>query len=106
MAFQRVSSLAQVQPGWVIEVKIDRHPYAVVNHSGEIVCLDGECPCTGGPLGHGAIRSELLVCPWHGWRFDCLTGICAYDESIRVNRFPVKVEGEDILVDVTQPLPE
>jgi nitrite reductase/ring-hydroxylating ferredoxin subunit len=106
MAFVRVASLTQVQPGWVFEAKVDGHPYAVCNHEGEIHCLDGECPCTGGPLGQGAIRQDLLVCPWHGWRFDYRDGVCAYDDSIKICKFAVKVEGQDILIDPAQKINE
>jgi nitrite reductase/ring-hydroxylating ferredoxin subunit len=87
-----------------MEAKIDKHPYAICNHEGEIHCLDGECPCTGGPLGQGAIRHDMLVCPWHGWRFDYRNGVCAYDDSIKIAKYPVKIEGEDILVDVDNPI--
>ncbi len=104
MAFKRVGSLAECKPGWVMEAKIDKHPYAICNHEGEIHCLDGECPCTGGPLGQGAIRHDMLVCPWHGWRFDYRNGVCAYDDSIKIAKYPVKIEGEDILVDVDNPI--
>jgi nitrite reductase/ring-hydroxylating ferredoxin subunit len=104
MAYVKVGAAAALPDGEVFEAKVDGHPYAVCNAGGQIHCLDGECPCTGGPLSQGAIRHELLVCPWHGWRFDYKTGICAYDDSIQVAMFPVKVEDGDIYVDVTEPL--
>ena len=90
--------------GETMEASVDGHPYAVCHAGGAVHCLDGECPCTGGPLSQGAIRHGLLVCPWHGWRFDYKTGVCAYDASIKVARFPVKIEDGDIYVDVTRPL--
>jgi nitrite reductase/ring-hydroxylating ferredoxin subunit len=107
MAFVKVGSLKDVQPGWVLEAHVDGHPYAVFRddrEEGELYCLDGECPCTGGPLGQGAVREGMLVCPWHGWRYDCKTGVCAYDDSIKIDRFPVKTEGDDVLIDVATPL--
>jgi nitrite reductase (NADH) small subunit len=104
MAFVKVGSADSLAPGDVMEAVVDGHPYAVCNAGGAIHCLDGECPCTGGPLSQGAIRHELLVCPWHGWRFDYNTGICAYDDSIKIATFPTKVENGDIYIDVTEPL--
>jgi len=104
MAFIKVSTLDELQPGWVTKADVDGHPYALVNDGGEVRCVDGECPCTGGPLGDGALRDGLVICPWHGWRYDCQTGVCAYDDSVKIGVFPVKIEGQDILIDVTQPL--
>ena len=104
MAFVKVADISALPDGETMEAKIAGHPYAVCNAGGTLHCLDGECPCTGGPLSQGAIRHDLLVCPWHGWRFDYNTGVCAYDDSIKVARFPVKVEDGAIFVDVTRPL--
>jgi len=101
MAFVKVATLSNLKPGWSTEVQLDGHPYAICNLDGEIHAMDGSCCCTGGPLGHGAIRDGLLICPWHGWRFDIRTGICAYDEDICQTKFPVKIEGDDILIDVS-----
>lgn len=100
MAFVRVGSLSQLQPGWVLEARIDGQTYALCNSGGEIHALDGSCPCTGGPLGQGALRDDLLVCPWHGWRFDCRSGVSAYDPEIRVAKVPVKISGGDIFLDI------
>jgi nitrite reductase/ring-hydroxylating ferredoxin subunit len=103
VAFVKVGSVSALQPGWVLEARIGENYYAVCNTGGGIHCLDGECPCTGGPLSQGALRNDLLVCPWHGWRFD-RNGVCAYDDSIRIAAFPVKIEGDHILIDVSQPI--
>ena len=104
MAYIKVADISALPDGETMDAKVDGHPYAVCNAGGALHCLDGECPCTGGPLSQGAIRHDLLVCPWHGWRFDYKTGVCAYDDSIKIARFPVKVEDGAILVDVTRPL--
>jgi nitrite reductase (NADH) small subunit len=93
MAFVRVATVSELQPGWVKEVRVDGQSYALCNSGGEIHALDGSCPCTGGPLGQGALREDLLVCPWHGWRFDCRT----------VAKFPVRISGDDILLEIGSP---
>ena len=85
-----------------MEAEVDGETYAICNVDGEIHAFEGSCPCTGGPLGHGALRENLLVCPWHGWRYDYRTGVSAYNENIRIAKFPVKVEGDDILIDLPE----
>ena len=106
MAFIKIAAAGEVDSNEVLEAKIDGHFYAVCRVDGELHCLDGECPCTGGPLSQGAIRHGLLVCPWHGWRFDYQTGVCAYDDSLKIAKFAIKEEGGDVLIDVSRPINE
>jgi len=41
-----------------------------------------------------------VVCPWHSWAFNVDTGVAEPPERARVDVFPVKVEGEDVLVNL------
>lgn len=72
--------------------------YAVCNAGGEIHALDGICPHAGGPLGQGALHGTTLVCPWHAWEFDCRAN--ETEDGLLPAKFPVKIEGDDIFVDV------
>ena len=99
MAFQKVATLAEVPPGSVTEVMVDGNPVAVCNAGGRVHALGGTCPHQGGPLGQGALNGELVTCPWHAWDFHCATGENNFDPTVRVETYPVKIEGDDILVD-------
>ena len=103
MAFVKVGSLSKLPPGSVMEALVGDGTYAVCNAGGEIYALDGICPHSGGPLGQGALHGTTLVCPWHAWEFDCRTRV--KDSEAReiddlVAKFPVKIDGDDILIDV------
>jgi len=80
---------------------VGENSYAVCNVDGELHALDGICPHAGGPLGEGALHGDILVCPWHAWEFNCRTGANDFDPDVVVPTFPVKVEGGDILLDVS-----
>ena len=67
---------------------------------GELKALDNLCPHRRGPLGQGWVEGEAVVCPWHSWAFDLETGVADYPEGERVRVFAVRVQGEDVLVDV------
>ncbi len=99
MAFVKVLSLAQLPPGELTEVLAGGVPIAVCNVSGEIRAIGGVCPHQSGPLGHGAMNGENIVCPWHAWEFSCVTGRNDYDPETRVVVYGVRVDGDDILVD-------
>jgi nitrite reductase/ring-hydroxylating ferredoxin subunit len=100
MAFVKVGSLAALPPGSVMEAEVGEGTYAICNVGGELSALDGICPHAGGPLGQGNVDGDKVVCPWHEWAYSCRTGVNDYDENVKLAMFPVKVDGDDILIDV------
>ena len=102
MPFVKIGSLANLQPGSVMEAEVGGRTYAVCNSGGKLHALDGVCPHAGGPLGQGALQDHMLVCPWHGWEYDCRSGENDFDPTIRVQPFAVRTDGDDILIDVPE----
>ena len=84
------------------EVSLDGTPFALCNHEGEVHALWGTCPHAYGPVGQGLLHGPWVVCPWHEWAFDCRTGANDYDAAVKLDRFAIKVEGDDILLDPRQ----
>jgi nitrite reductase (NADH) small subunit len=62
--------------------------------------MAGVCLHRGGPLGQGALHGNHVVCPWHAWEWDCRTGANGYNPDQKLAKYPVKIEGEDILIDI------
>jgi nitrite reductase/ring-hydroxylating ferredoxin subunit len=87
-------------PGASRQVEYGPLTLVLCNHDGVIRALDGLCPHRNGPLGHGAFANGRLVCPWHAWEFDCVTGQYDYDPSIRLATYPVLLQHGHILVDL------
>lgn len=83
-----------------MEAEVGEGTYAICNADGEVHALEGICPHAGGPLGQGALHGFTLVCPWHGWEYDCRTGANDMDPDVVVPKVAVKVQGDDILIDV------
>lgn len=84
----------------MIQAEVGERAFAICNLGGELHALDGVCPHAGGPLGEGILDGERLICPWHAWEYDCRTGANDYDENVKLAKFAVKAEGDDVLVDV------
>ena len=36
--------------------------------------LDNRCPHQGGPLGDGQIENGYVICPWHAYEYDPVSG--------------------------------
>lgn len=96
----KVGTLSTVPPGTVTEVVVGEDSYAVCNVAGEVCVLNGICPHSGGPLGQGALNGDNVVCPWHAWEYNCHTGVNDYDDTVKVETYAIRTEGDDILADL------
>jgi nitrite reductase/ring-hydroxylating ferredoxin subunit len=99
MAFVKVGSLSALPPGSVMEVVLGEDSYAICNREGELHALGGICPHAGGPIGQGTMQDASVVCPWHEWSYNCATGENDFDPAVKLDKFAIKVEGDDILLD-------
>ncbi len=96
----RVARLSELPEGQVIESEAAGRPVAVCNVAGELFAVEGICPHAGGRLGHGALNGVWLTCPWHAWEFDCRTGEHDYNPSVKLERYPVRVQDGDIVIEL------
>ena len=88
----------------------DGGTFAAVLASGERVCLirqgdkvsalRDECAHQGMPLSAGEVLPDgTIECPWHGARFDCLTGVVQQGPATdALTAYPVRIEGNRVLV--------
>ena len=113
-----VAAAADLPPGQRKIVEIGRREIGVFNIGGKFYALRNICPHKGGPLCRGRLRplvvspgvyqidhqreNQILKCPWHQWEFDIETGRALYDDSLRVKTYPVRREGEDIVLYLDQ----
>jgi nitrite reductase (NADH) small subunit len=100
-------------------VEVGGHRIGLFRVGEELHALADRCPHRGAPLcssgriataielrdGHPALGAPdtLVRCPWHKWDFDIATGRCAVDARLRVRRYAVRVEGDDVVVTLRHP---
>lgn len=93
----------------------------VFNVGGEFFALRNICPHKRGPLCTGEVAGrssthappsvtagyvgyerdgEIIRCPWHAWQFDIKTGECLVDPAMRVKTYPIRVDGDELVVDI------
>jgi nitrite reductase (NADH) small subunit len=72
----------------------------IANVAGVYSAMDGECPHRGGPLGQGMVRLGRVVCPWHGWAWDPVTGAAEQDPKMKVASYPMRIEGGDVMIEI------
>ncbi|MCM8794935.1 MAG: Rieske 2Fe-2S domain-containing protein [Candidatus Omnitrophica bacterium] len=98
--FYKVLTLGDLPPGQGKTVRVGNQTVAVFNVNGRIYATGNSCVHRGGPLGEGHLEGTTVTCPWHAWRFDVTTGESQVSPDAKVPTFPVKIEGEDILVGI------
>ena len=98
--FVKVAAVSDLAPGKVIQVRAKDRMIALANIHGIFYALDNICIHRGGPLGLGYVEGHCIECPWHGWQFDCRTGMMGNDPGMKIPTYEVKIEGDDVLVAV------
>ncbi len=57
-----------------LRVDVAGDGFRVVEHEGRLLAHALVCPHLGGPLDDAQVEAGAVICPWHGYRFDCETG--------------------------------
>ena len=104
MAFERVCTLSDVPEPGSLRVELDDIDIAVVRFEGDIYAIEDVCSHEEVPLSEGDVEefkgAPTIECWKHGSCFDLRTGEptnLPATEPVPV--YPVRVEGEDVLVD-------
>lgn len=98
--FVKVATMTEVPEGATRAVDASGTPVALYNVSGRVYATSNTCPHRGGPLGEGDLNGATVTCPWHAFQFDVATGRCATNPALSVGCYAVRVDGQDILVEV------
>jgi nitrite reductase (NADH) small subunit len=104
--------------GAVRMLEIGGHRIGLYRVSGSLYALADRCPHRGAPLCSGMIttpvetegdqitlgaRRSIVRCPWHKWEFEIATGRSLVDARLRVRRYAVRLDGDDVVVTLEQP---
>jgi nitrite reductase (NADH) small subunit len=87
-------------PGEAREITVAGRVVCFANVNGSISAIDNICLHRGGPIGQGVIEKAKVVCPWHGWQWDPVTGQAAHNPNARVAVYPIKLEGDDVYIQI------
>jgi nitrite reductase/ring-hydroxylating ferredoxin subunit len=109
MTYVRVASVRDAPAGKIVPIEAGGLKLLLANVDGIYHAAQRKCPHLGFNLCRGALDGPAVVCPLHKAKFDLATGRIDRDPKLLfINMkakndlavYPVKVDGEDILVDV------
>jgi 3-phenylpropionate/trans-cinnamate dioxygenase ferredoxin subunit len=102
----RACALDEIAEGGARAVEVDGVEIAVVRSGDQVYAIHDECSHASVPLSEGDVEDGEIECWLHGSMFDLRTGKAVNLPATEpVPVYAVRIEGEDVLVDVTSPVP-
>jgi 3-phenylpropionate/trans-cinnamate dioxygenase ferredoxin subunit len=104
-----------LKDGQMKAIKAGGREVLLVKVGGKFLAADNTCPHMGGKLAQGKLEGTVVTCPLHASQFDLKDGrvirwtnwpgvVVAATKLIRrpraIKTYPVKVEGDRVLVEV------
>lgn len=103
MNFVRVCGLTELEEDTPKRVELDGVPVSVVRTAGEVFAINDICSHANVSLSEGEVEDCSIECWLHGSSFDLRTGKPnALPATRPVPVYPVQIQGDDVLVSVTQ----
>jgi 3-phenylpropionate/trans-cinnamate dioxygenase ferredoxin subunit len=103
MTYVRAAALSELEEDTPTRVELDGVPVSLVRTEGEVFAINDICSHANVSLSEGEVENCHIECWLHGSSFDLRTG---KPDSLPATQpvpvYPVKIEGDDVLVSVTQ----
>lgn len=88
-------SVTSLPDGTPVRMELaDGNSLVIIRLDSHIQAFRNECAHLGLPIDGGTIdrESRTITCPWHGFRFDCLSGECLTAPQAQLEPIPLRVE--------------
>ena len=73
-------------------------PFRLMELNGALIAHSTVCPHWLGPLGDAPVEVGTVRCPWHGYRFDVVSGACIGRPALKLDTAPaIRVENGRVL---------
>ena len=66
-----------------------------------VFALEDRCPHAGGPLSDGIVHDKCVTCPLHNWVISLEDGEAQGADEGRVRTFPIRVDGERVMLQLS-----
>ena len=101
MTFRKACTRDDLWEGEMVEVDVGEHAVLLVcADGGEVRAFQATCPHQDIPLAEGKFDGRVLTCRAHQWTFDAGTGRGINPGDCRLAEYPVRMDGDDVLVEV------
>ena len=100
----RIATFAELDPSKPVHALVADVDLVIVRwpDADEVSVLYGRCLHRGALLADGEIRGEDLICGVHGWDYRFRTGVSAYTNTERLEKFSHWIEDGVVFVDADE----
>ena len=105
MSFQKAAAIEDLWSGEMTCVEVEGESILLINIDEHVYAYADACPHQNSRLSEGNLIDKTLRCARHHWEFDVCTGRGINPQNACLRMFQVKIDGEDILVDVNVDYP-
>lgn len=105
MGFQKVATKEDLWSGEMMGIEVNGEPILLVNIDDHVYAYKDACPHQKSRLSEGILTEKTLRCATHHWQFDVCSGVGVNPQNSCLTAFPVRDDGEDILIDVDGGVP-
>lgn len=100
----KVAEVAELEPGDRKHVEIKGKEISILNANGSFYAVENFCPHMGGPVGNGPLGEadgqDVIMCPFHEWRFDLESGNVVFPSKMKVMSYDVSLEKYEVDVEL------
>ena len=97
--FVKVASTSDIPEGTCKAFDVKLNEFVIAHTADGFHAIADECSHDGSPFGESKLDGFEVICPRHGARFDVRSGdVTAPPAVVPVDKYELKVEGNDILV--------
>ena len=100
MGFQKIAKKEDLWSGEMMGLEVNGKPILLVNIDNRIYAYADACPHQNSRLSEGTLTDRILRCSRHQWEFDVCSGSGVNPQNACLMQFPIRLDGEDILVDM------
>ena len=104
MTWKKVCPVGEVAEDAIAEFDIDGEKIAVVRAGEDLFVYPLRCPHMEEPLSNGFCDGETVTCSFHLWQWNMRTGESTGEAEVDLLKYPVKIDGGDLYVDMTKVL--
>ncbi len=98
--FRTVCRVSDLTPGEGKTLQVGNKLIALFHVNGAFHAIDDTCPHMGASLSDGYVESGIVTCPWHAWRFRLADGTWADNPRLKIGCYAVRVEGDQVQIEV------
>lgn len=103
MTFVRAGSYSELSKKGSDLIRLEGKQIVLFDGPKGVFACNNRCPHEGYPLKEGSLTDGcILTCNWHNWKFDLESGETLVGGD-KLRRYPVRIEGDDIWLDLTEP---